>query len=151
MTDRTLTAMYDTRDAAEVARDQLIGIGVPMEAISIHGAEGGTTATATATEDDKGFWASLADFFMPDEDRSTYAEGLRRGGYLLTARVPEGLEDAAADILESTDPIDLDERSESWRQSGWTGSTHAAGAASAVADAPATSSASTAGTAAAAA
>ena len=28
MTDRTLTAMYDTRGAAETARDQLIGIGV---------------------------------------------------------------------------------------------------------------------------
>ena len=28
MTDRTLTAMYDTRGAAETARDQLVGIGV---------------------------------------------------------------------------------------------------------------------------
>ena len=35
---------------------------------------------------------------MPDEDRHTYAEGLKRGGYLLSARVPDGLQDAAADF-----------------------------------------------------
>ena len=33
MTDRTLTAMYDTRGAAESARDQLVGIGVARDAI----------------------------------------------------------------------------------------------------------------------
>ena len=58
---------------------------------------------------------------MPDEDRHTYAEGVKRGGYLLSARVPDGLQDAAADILEACDPIDLDQRSETWRQEGWTG------------------------------
>ena len=61
--------------------------------------------------EDKGFWASLADFFMPDEDRHTYTEGLKRGGYLLSAHVPDELEEAAADILEGSNSIDLDERS----------------------------------------
>ena len=120
MTDRTLTAMYDTRGAAESARDQLVGIGVAPDAITIHGTEVVRAARTAATED-KGFWASLADFFMPDEDRHTYAEGLKRGGYLLSARVPDELEEAAADILESSEPIDLDERSASWRQNGWAG------------------------------
>ena len=46
---------------------------------------------------------------------------MRRGGYLLTARVPEGLEDQAVDALERHDPVDLDQRAESWRQEGWTG------------------------------
>ena len=40
MTDRTLTAMYDTRGAAETARDQLIELGVAVDAISIRGMEG---------------------------------------------------------------------------------------------------------------
>ena len=30
------------------------------------------------------FWDSLRDLFLPDEDRDTYAEGLRRGGYLVS-------------------------------------------------------------------
>jgi uncharacterized protein (TIGR02271 family) len=47
---------------------------------------------------------------------------MRRGGYLLTARVPEELESAAIDRIEASEPIDLDQRSETWRQAGWTGS-----------------------------
>ena len=121
MTERTLTAMYDTRDLAESARDQLVGIGVARDAITIHGGEAGTGTPATAASEDKGFWASLADFFMPDEDRHTYTEGLKRGGYLLSARVPDALAEAAEDILESSEPIDLDERSASWRENGWAG------------------------------
>ncbi len=118
MTDRTLTAMYDTRGAAETARDQLVGIGVAHDAISIHGT--GEPDTAVAAES-QGFWAGLVDLFMPDEDRHTYAEGLNRGGYLLSARVPEEIADIGAEVLESSDPVDLDQRSESWRQDGWTG------------------------------
>jgi len=123
MTERTITAMYDTKGAAESARDDLVALGVPSAEVTIRGTEdggSGATSTSSATED-KGFWSSLADLFAPDEDRYTYAEGVRRGGYLLTARVPEGLEDQAADALERHDPVDLDQRVESWRQEGWTG------------------------------
>ena len=120
MTNRNLTAMYDSRGAAEIARDELIGAGVVPEAISIHGTEEGPAASDNETAG-QGFWASLANLFMPDEDRYTYTEGLKRGSFMLSARVPEDLEDAAADILEASDPVDLDERSASWRQEGWTG------------------------------
>jgi len=116
---QTKTAMYDTRGAAETARDGLISLGISGSDISIRGTDDGDLAAAPATED-KGFWASLADVFMPDDDRYTYAEGVRRGGYLLTARVPDGLAGDAEDVLEGADPIDLDERTETWRQEGWT-------------------------------
>ena len=119
MTDRTMTAMYDTRGAAQTAQDQLIELGVAVDDVAIRSIEGGESAASSG--EDRGFWASLSDLFMPDEDRHTYAEGVKRGGYLLSARVPDGLQDAAADILEACDPIDLDQRSETWRQEGWTG------------------------------
>jgi uncharacterized protein (TIGR02271 family) len=129
MAERTLTAMYDTRGAAEAARDQLVALGIPSASGTIRGTDAGTTATSAPTADeDKGFWASLADLFAPEEDRHTYAEGLRRGGHLLSARVPEGLEDRAIDLLENSGAVDVDERAEGWRQGGWTG--HQAGAAS---------------------
>lgn len=118
MTQRTLTALYDTSGAADAARNELLALGVPSADIDIRGAEAGTAAAA---DQDRGFWASLADLFMPDEDRHAYAEGLRRGGCLLTARVPQGLEDAALDALERSGPVDVDERSQSWRESGWQG------------------------------
>jgi hypothetical protein len=46
MTHQTLTALYDTRGAAETARDQLVERGVSMEAISIRGVEDGETAAS---------------------------------------------------------------------------------------------------------
>jgi uncharacterized protein (TIGR02271 family) len=122
MADRTLTVMYDTKGAAESARDDLVALGVPSANVTIRGTEGGSgTSSTSSTTEDKGFWESLSDVFFPEEDQQTYAEGVRRGGYLLTARVADGLEDQATDILERHDPIDVDERAESWRQSGWTG------------------------------
>jgi uncharacterized protein (TIGR02271 family) len=117
MTDRTLTAMYDTRDAAAAAQQQLAGLGIPSGDISVHGAEAGTTA-GTAGEE-PGFWASL---FMPDDDRRLYAEGVQRGGYLLTARVRDDQEEAALDVLEGSGAVDLDAQAGTWRQGGWTGS-----------------------------
>ena len=120
MTERTITALYDTRGAAETARDGLVALGVASHQIAIRGTGEGA-AGATTGEEDRGFWASLSDLFMPDEDRSTYAEGMRRGGYLLTTHVPADLEDQALEVLERSDPVDLDQRAEGWRQEGWTG------------------------------
>src|SRR3954447_13878925 len=126
MAERTLTAMYDDRSAAEAARDRLVALGVPSAGITVRGTGAGTTAASPPTAgEDKGFLDSLADLFAPDEDRHAYAEGLRRGGYLLSARVPEGLEDRAIDLLETSGAVDVDERADGWRQGGWTG--HQAG------------------------
>ena len=119
MTERTLTAMYDTRGAAESARDGLVALGIPADAIAIRGTE--DDRDTTTVDEDQGFWASLANLFVPDEDRHIYAEGVRRGGYLLTAQVPESTAEQAREVLERSDPVDIDERAASWRQSGWTG------------------------------
>ena len=119
MTERTLTAMYDTRGAAESARDGLVALGIPADAIAIRGTE--DDRDTTTADEDQGFWASLANLFVPDEDRHIYAEGVRRGGYLLTAQVPESTAEQAREVLERSDPVDIDERAASWRQSGWTG------------------------------
>src|SRR3954469_10547158 len=119
--------MYDDRGAAEAARDRLVALGVPSGDVTIRGTGAGTTTGAASAEEDKGFWASLADLFAPEEDRHTYAEGLRRGGHLLSARVPEGLEDRAIDLLENSGAVDGDEpgagaatgRPEGGRRGGW--------------------------------
>lgn len=113
-TQRTYTAMYDTRGAAETARDGLRALGVDDDGISIRGAD--TTGSADAG---KGLWASIVDLFVPEDDRGLYAEGVRRGGHLLSVRVPGGMEDQVSEVLERAEPVDLDARSESWRAEGW--------------------------------
>jgi uncharacterized protein (TIGR02271 family) len=117
---QTKTAMYDTRGAAETARDGLISLGIAETDISIRGTDDAGGTSLTSGSEDKGFWASLADMFVPDDDRPTYEEGVRRGGYLLSARVPDEMATQAEDVMERADPVDIDARSESWRQEGWT-------------------------------
>jgi uncharacterized protein (TIGR02271 family) len=112
-TDRVLTAMYDSRSAAESARDRLVGLGIASDSVGIRGAEAG--AATTEAPEERGFWASL---FMPAEDQRVYSEGVNRGGYMLSARVPDGMEDEAIDVLENSGAVDLDAQAESWGQAG---------------------------------
>jgi uncharacterized protein (TIGR02271 family) len=119
MTRRSLTAIYDTQAGAEMARDGLVALGIPSDEIIVRGTKEG--AARAATDEDRRLWAHLSDLVLPEEDRHTYAEGIRRGGYLLNVQVPDGLEDQALEVLERSSPIDVDERAASWRQSGWTG------------------------------
>jgi len=119
-TRRTLTAFFDDRSAAERAVEKLASIGIPRDPIRfIPGHE--TNRTSEQPADNKGFWDALADFFLPDEDRYTYAEGLRRGGYLVSVTVDETMYERALDILDDEGTIDMDKREATWRSEGWQG------------------------------
>ena len=120
---RSLTAFFDTREAAQKATADLVAAGIPREHIRLtEGADAGTTAgTTTATHDARSFWDELKDMFLPDEDRYGYAEGLRRGGHLLSVRSDEANYTRVMDILDQDGAIDMDAREATWRESGWTG------------------------------
>jgi uncharacterized protein (TIGR02271 family) len=117
---RTLTAFYDSRDHAERARLQLINAGVPADDVDIAAADtaGGTSSQG---KEGGGFLQGVKNFFMPEDDRHAYREGMSRGGVLLTARVSEGQETRAIEILDASDAVDLESRQEEWRRAGWTG------------------------------
>ena len=118
---RMVTAFFDKRDAADRAAEALASLGVPRERVQItEGAEGGA-AGAKVQPADKGFWEELKGLFLPDEDRYGYAEGLRRGGYLLSAQVEDAHYEQAIEVLDSEGAVNMDEREAGWRQSGWTG------------------------------
>ncbi|MBW6425218.1 YsnF/AvaK domain-containing protein [Rhizobium sp. XQZ8] len=122
----TITAFYDERSEAERAIEKLAEAGIPRSAIQL--IADGHGDTATTTRENKGFWAMLGEFFLADDDRTTYAEGIRRGGYLLTVSgYPLDLHDRALDILDDDGSIDIDERAKAWESEGWSrsGSTEA--------------------------
>ena len=48
-----------------------------------------------------------------------YAEGVRRGGALVTARVDDELVTVAEDIMRRHGRVDVSERERMYRQSGW--------------------------------
>lgn len=117
-----VTAMFDDHDSANRAVENLISAGFPRSRVGLVRNEQGSDASRYADgREDKGFWASMADLFS-GSDQQTYSEGLRRGGYLVSAEVAGGEEEnRASDILNAAGAIDIDERASSWRESGWQG------------------------------
>jgi stress response protein YsnF len=126
---QTITAMYDDQAQAQAAQAKLVAAGFPQSSIRLTAGASTTTTEAQRagsydhTRDEGGFWASLKDAFMPEEDRYTYSEGLSRGSTLLTATVEDSRVDAAMDILEEHGSVNLDDREATWRKEGWSGYT----------------------------
>ena len=68
-----------------------------------------------------GALGALTDLGIPESEAHYYAEGVRRGGTLVTVKVDDALADRAAEIMERHHPIDIEERAATWRETGWTG------------------------------
>jgi uncharacterized protein (TIGR02271 family) len=136
MTTRTITAIYDSEADARMAREQLMSNGLDDNDVRIVSQNLSSNPVGTDEgSEDKGVWESIKDFFVGDDDRPVYSEGLRRGGYLLTARVDDDLSDQAISVLERTNAVDLDQRSEQWRTEGWSADTYATGTTTSFSDA----------------
>ena len=116
---RTVTAFFDTRDAANRAVDDLVAAGIARDNVSVTSEPGG--AQTAKAEYNKGFWEFLKDLFMPEEDRYAYAEGLRRGGTVVSVRTTDANNDRVLAILDAQGAVNMDEREAAWRTEGWKG------------------------------
>lgn len=115
---RTITAMFDSRSEAETAREQLrTEVGADARIIDQSSAGAGE-----GSYESRGFWADLKEMFVAEGDRPSYEEGVRRGHFLLCAKVPEEQADRACSIIESGGSIDFEQREQQWRSEGWAGS-----------------------------
>jgi uncharacterized protein (TIGR02271 family) len=116
----TITALFDNRADAEAAKERLKTARVDVDHIHVHDkTSAGYKDSGYSTHDDRGIWDSIKNAFLPDEDRHTYEEGVRRGGVLLTADVDDSNVDEAVAVLEEANSIDIDDRSSQWRSNGW--------------------------------
>lgn len=128
MADRTIVALYDRLDDAHAAMHELVDMGIPQDAITvgIRDAEGyrldksAQATTAASRRISAGdFISALGNLYIPEDDADLYAEAVRRGGILLTARVAEDQIEHAMEILERHNPLDIDARESVWRSQGW--------------------------------
>jgi len=112
---RTITALYTTHAEAQTASDALhhAGLGADVEIVDQ------TAAAAHPAHRDFIEW--LGGLFDGHDDKHAYGEGLRRGHFLLTAKVDELKETRAAEILVAANPLDLEDAQRSWRTEGWLG------------------------------
>lgn len=81
------------------------------------GAVGGAVVGGAAG----GLVGSLTGAGVPERDANFYAEGVRRGGTLVTARVEDARALAAREILQRHKLVDPAVRGAAYREGGWTG------------------------------
>ena len=103
MNNRTITAVFRSIGEAEAAsRDLAMKVGGVRAALY--------TSQSEAAE--------LRRLGVADPDRSVLEEALRRGSIVLSASIPEAQFHAAADVIEATGAVDLDEQEAEWRKTG---------------------------------
>jgi hypothetical protein len=80
------------------------------------GAVGGAVVGGAAG----GIVGALTESGVPEKDAHVYAEGVRRGGTMVTARVSDELAGEAERILGQANSVDLEERRSAYEADGWT-------------------------------
>jgi len=116
--------MFRSRTEAESAAQELarvVGVERSQVRITPEGSATDTGYDASEPYRETGFFASLKNLFVPEEDRYAFAEGLRRGRFLVSAQLDETKLSRATDVLEQAGALDIDAEETSWRQSGWKG------------------------------
>ena len=77
-----------------------------------------TAVGAAAGAATGGIVGALTEAGVSDEDAQSYAEGVRRGGTLVTARVAEG-DRARFDAALNDSAVNLRDRRAAWQKTGW--------------------------------
>lgn len=105
---KTVVALYDSYIEAQEVERELTAAGFSDSASSIITYD--AAAAGTPAEVDRGtdLVARLTDMGVPQSEAEDYAEGVRRGGTLVTLRVDEDRADDAVDIMERRVPVDLE-------------------------------------------
>lgn len=122
MSMETIVAVFDTAAHAAAAVQDLVGAGVPSNAITQHSSStaGGTASTgmgATGTGatgaagQGQGFWSSLFGA-EPEQgyDTAVYDRSMQGGSTVVSVKAPETSMTQIMEILERHNPVDIDDR-----------------------------------------
>lgn len=130
---KTVTGLFDNYEAAKDAVARRENAGFPSDDISIvshhrddngesnagSGAGVGASLGAVVGGVAGGLIGALTESGVSEEDTHLYAEGVRRGGSLVTARVADERVSEADAILAGASPVDIDARRKLYVQEGW--------------------------------
>ncbi|MDQ1558452.1 MAG: hypothetical protein QOD32_1512 [Pyrinomonadaceae bacterium] len=102
------------------------GIGPVMAAGPLAAIIAGAGIGATAG----GLISGLTRLGVPEDDANYYAEGVRRGGTLISVDAADDKAESAVAIMKRHGAVEIDKRAAEWRDEGWSGfdstATHAA-------------------------
>ena len=114
---KTIVGLYDDHDVAKRVVKELQQAGLNEKHIHTSFHEGTTSKLFQGGD----LADKLSDRGVPEDEAMLYAEGVRRGGNLVFARVEEDHVKAVSEVMSRHRPVDLDRRHGSWKQRGYTG------------------------------
>lgn len=94
-------------------------IAVGSLATALTSAAAGATVGAVTGAVTGGVVAALVDLGIPEEDAHFYAEGVKRGGVLVTVNADDTRAATAEAIMRNSDAVEVDAHRENWRSQGW--------------------------------
>ncbi len=131
---QSVIGVFDTREDAELARESLLRAGFDEDDVRVQShrsLEDSGSLQGRSDEQDEGFMARVGHFFSDlfggsDDDDNRYAghyaEHVRRGGSVVVVDVgDESRVDEARAALASAGAVDIDRRTEAWREEGYSG------------------------------
>ena len=95
------------------------GIGPVIAAGTLATVLGTTAAGAGIGAAAGGLIGALVGLGIPEEDAQFYAEGVKRGGVLVTVQASDDRAQSALDIMRRANAVDVDTQRNEWRGSGW--------------------------------
>ncbi|MBD0416935.1 general stress protein [Oryzicola mucosus] len=96
------------------------GVGPVVAAGWLVATAAGAAAGALAGGAAGGLIGAMTESGVPEEDAHVYAEGVRRGGTLVTAKVDDSVYPTAEAILRDSNWVDPTERRAVYAEEGWT-------------------------------
>lgn len=96
------------------------GVGPVVAAGWLISTAAGAVAGALAGGATGGIVGALTGSGVPEDDANVYAEGVRRGGTLVTARVAEVDRERLQELLHGTIAVDVAQRRGTYQSEGWT-------------------------------
>ncbi len=107
----TISRLYDNYSDAQRAVERL-------EAGGVHGWLAATAVGAAAGAATGGIVGALTQAGVSEDDAHSYAEGIRRGGTLVSARVSESDRSRLAPLLDESS-VNMRDRTAAWQKAGW--------------------------------
>ena len=118
----TIVGLFEDRTEAQRAQSEIVSLNIPIGDTKVFDQSAAPAESEGAGASDQGWWDSFKEAigFGGSDEGSYYEEGLRRGGVLVSVRAEDDLIDQVAEIMDAHGALDIDERAEQWRSSGWT-------------------------------
>jgi uncharacterized membrane protein len=97
------------------------GIGPVIAAGTLATTLGSTALGAGIGAAAGGLIGALVGMGIPEEDAHFYAEGVKRGGVLVTVQASDDRANEALSIMRRSNAVDVDTQRRTWTESGWRG------------------------------